>query len=95
MLQGGWSLTQVNEMTKIVIIIILKPDLRVDLGQHKIKVVIITILKLNSRGSTQGKTRVTDQEGQFNNKNCYYHSFKTWLRSRPGQGLGHRPRGSI
>jgi len=70
-------LIQVNEMTKIVIIIILKLDLRVDLGQHKIKVVIITILKLNSRGSTQGKTRVTDQEGQFNNKNCYYHSFKT------------------
>jgi hypothetical protein len=58
--KGGWSLTQVNEMTKIVIIIILKPDLRVDLGQHKIKMVIITILKLNSRGSTQGKTRVTD-----------------------------------
>jgi len=68
-------LIQVNKMTKIVIIIILKPDLKVGLGQYKIKVVIITILKLNLRGSTQGKTRVTDQEGQFNNKNCYYHSF--------------------
>jgi len=77
MLQGRWSLTQVNEITKIVIIIILKLDLRVDLSQHKIKMIIIIILNFNLRGSTQGKTRVMDQEDQFNNKNCYYHSFKT------------------
>ena len=69
---GSWvGLTRVNVRIKMVIIIILKPDLRVDseqgpghmlVGQPeliqvnmKIKMVIIVILKLDL-GSTRGKT---------------------------------------
>jgi hypothetical protein len=72
--EWGWLLTRVNVRIKLVIIIILKPDLRVNpwpvrleyvpRGQCKIKVVIIIVLKCDSRINL-GKARVTDQEGQF------------------------------
>jgi hypothetical protein len=56
--EWDWPLTRVNIRTKVVIIIVLKPNSRVDpghmlggstwvdLGQHKIKVIIIIVLKL-------------------------------------------------
>jgi hypothetical protein len=68
----------------------------VDSSQHKIKVVIIIILKLNSRvNSKQGLDHRTwgltwVDPGQCKDTSCYYHSFKTWfggwLRQDPCHG---------
>jgi hypothetical protein len=58
---------------------------RVEPGQHKIKMIIIIVLKLDSGVNLEqdqshrlgGLTRV--YTSQYKNKNCYYHSFKTLL----------------
>ena len=60
------------------------------------KVVIIIVLKLDSR-TTRGKAQIMDHESQpsqCKDKSFYYPSFKTWLESQPGQGSGHKLRGS-
>jgi len=72
---------------------------RVNLSQHKIKVIIIIILKLDLRVNSKqekiviiivlkpdivvdwSKAQVTSWEGQHTNKNCYYLRFKTRLES--------------
>ena len=57
----------------------------VDSSQHKIKVVIIIVLKLNSRvNPRQGPDHKTGSStwvdpGQCKDKSCYYHSLKTWF----------------
>ena len=63
----------------------------VDLIKHKIKTVIIIVLKLDSIVKTETKPKLQIRRvnlGQCKHKN-YYYSFKTRLDGRSGQGLGH------
>jgi hypothetical protein len=74
---------------------------RVNPNQHKIKVIIIIVLKLDSGvnsgidpGHKTGEWTWVDS-GQCKDKNCYYHSFKIRFEGSLGLSLGHGPRGSI
>ena len=73
----------------------LERSARVDPGQHKIKMVIVIVLK-NYSGVNQGQnpghelggsTKV--ESGQFKDKSCYFYNFKPDLGGQLGQGLNH------
>jgi hypothetical protein len=56
---------------------------RVDLSQHKIKMIIIIVLKNHSEAN-QGQDSGHESRGaakvdpkQFKDKNCYFYNFKT------------------
>jgi len=93
----------------MVIIIVLKPESirpesRVRMvnysGQHKTKIIIIIILKLDLRvnsgqdPSHRLESLIWVDLSQYNDKNCYYHNFKILLGGRPRQDSGHKSRGS-
>ena len=74
---------------------------RVNPNQHKIKVIIIIVLKLDSGVNSgidpshnTGEWTWVDSS-QCKDKNCYYHSFKTRFEGSLGLSLGHGPGGSI
>jgi hypothetical protein len=70
-------LTQFNKKIKMVIIVILKPNLEVDSGQ--------------SPGHRLGGSTLIEL-GQYKDKSGYYNSFKTRLRDRLEISLGVNPR---
>jgi hypothetical protein len=69
--RSSWSLTWINVKIKVTIIIVLKPDLVIDLGQE---------LGNRSWPSTRVDRINLDQ---CKNKNSYYHNFKILLEGRP------------
>ena len=108
--EWGWPLTWVNIRKKNSYYHSFKTWLedrprscvkRVNPNQHKIKVIIIIFLKFDS-GVNSGidpSHKMGEwtwvNSGQYKDKNCYYHSFKTRFEGSLGLSLGHGPGGSI